>query len=141
MAALKSQGSGFWLRDNASPQAYSEVPDVVSVSGPDGTSSEIDVTALDDTAKNFLVGLPDSGSISLEMIWGGEPSPQTNQNLLRAAWTSQALQSGQVRLSDSPQTKYQFSFYVMGWALSGLEPDGAAKATVTCRITGAVTVV
>jgi hypothetical protein len=139
--ALKSQGSGFWLSDLASPEVFTEVPDVVSVSGPDGSSSEIDVTALDSIAKLFLVGLPDSGSIQLEMIWGGEPSPQTNQNLLRAAWTSQALQMGQVRLSDSPQTKYQFSFYVMGWSLSGLEPDGAAKATVTCRITGAVTVV
>jgi hypothetical protein len=141
MAALKSQGSGFWLSDGASPEVYTEVPDVTSVTGPDGTSTEIDVTALDSTAKEFLVGLPDSGNITVEMIWGGEPSPQTNQNLLRTAWTSQSLQSGQVRLSDSPQTKYQFSFYVMGWSLSGLEPDGAARATVTCRITGAVTVV
>lgn len=141
MAALKSQGSGFWLGSGASPQVFTEVPDVVSVTGPDGSASEIDVTALDSTAKEFLIGLPDSGSVQVEMIWGGENSPQTNQELLRAAWQSQAVQTAQVRLSDSPQTKYQFDCYIMGWSLSGLEPDGAAHATITARITGAISVV
>jgi len=139
MAALKSQGVGIYLSDDASPEVFTEVPDVVSISGPDGSASEIDVTALDSTAKEFLMGLPDEGTVSLDLIWGGETS-NTQQVALRTARANQTQKNFQIKLTDSPQSTYQFNAYVTGWSLTA-GVDDAVKATVTLRITGAVSVV
>jgi len=138
MAALKSQGVGCFLYDTTvSPNAYTEIPDVVSISGPDGSASEIDVTALDSTAREFLMGLPDEGNVGLELIWGGETS-NAIQVQLRSARANQTLKTFQIRLTDSPQSTYTFTAYVTGWSLSaGI--DDAVKCSVTLRITGAVT--
>ena len=136
MAAIKSQGVGIFLLGTASPQVYAEVPDVVSISGPTGTAGEIDVTALDSTAREFLISLPDEGSVDLELIWGGKTS-NVAQNALRTARANQTLNTFQIRLSDSPQTKYTFTAYVTGWALSA-GVDDAVKASVSLRITGPV---
>lgn len=138
MAALKSQGVGIFLLDTStSPNAYNEIPDCVSISGPDGSASEIDVTALDSTAREFLMGLPDEGNVGLELIWGGETS-NAQQVALRTARATQTLKTFQIRLTDSPQSTYTFTAYVTGWSLSaGI--DDAVKCSVTLRITGAVT--
>lgn len=139
MAALKSQGVGIYISDTSSPEAYNEIPDVVSITGPDGSATEIDVTALDSTAKEFLMGLPDEGTVQLEMIWGGETS-NTYQVALRTARASQTLKYFRILLTDSPRSTYQFSAYVTGWSLSA-GVDDAVKANATLRITGAVSVV
>jgi hypothetical protein len=134
--ALKSQGVGFFLYQDDSPETYVEVPDIMSISGPDGSASEIDVTTLDATAKQWLMGLPDEGTISLEAVWGGESS-NTQQVALRTARANQSLKKGQIRLTDSPRSTYQFQFYCTGWSLSA-GVDDAVKCTITLRITGAV---
>jgi hypothetical protein len=137
MAALKSQGVGIFLSDKASPEVYTEIPDVMSISGPDGSASEIDVTCLDSTAKEWLMGLPDEGTVSLELIWGGETG-NTQQVALRTARANQSVENFQIKLTDSPQSVYAFQGYVTGWSLSA-GVDDAVKCNVTIRITGAVT--
>lgn len=139
MAALKSQGCGIFLSDDASPEVFTEVPDVMSITGPDGSASEIDVTALDSVAKEWLMGLPDEGTIGLDLVWGGETN-NTQQVALRTARANQSIKHFQIKLTDSPQSTYDFQAYVTGWSLS-LGVDDAVKATVTLRITGAVSVV
>lgn len=137
MAALKSQGVGFFrFSANVSPNAYTEVPDVVSITGPDGSATEIDVTALDSAAKEFLMGLPDEGTVQLELIWGGETG-NAEQVALRTARANQTSNTYQIRLTDSPRSTYQFTAYVTGWSLSA-GVDDAVKCNVTLRITGAV---
>ena len=138
MAALKSQGCLIGLWDgSASPTTYPEIPDVMSITGPDGSAAEIDVTCLDSTAKEWLMGLPDEGTVSLEMVWGGE-TDNAIQRQLRTARATQTLSYFQIRLTDSPQSTYTFTAYVTGWSLS-LGVDDVVKASVTLRITGAVT--
>ena len=83
------------------------------------------------------MGLPDEGSVDIEMIWGGKTS-NTVQNDVRTSRADQTLRTYQIRLSDSPQTKYTFSAFCTGWALSA-GVDDAVKASVSLRITGAVT--
>ena len=57
MANLKSQGCGIRIFDTtASPNAYAEIGQVISISGPDGSASEIDVTNLASSAKEFVIG-------------------------------------------------------------------------------------
>ena len=138
MAALKSQGMGIYLLDTAvSPNAYNEIPKIDSISGPDGSASEINTTALDSSAAEFVMGLPDEGNVTLEMFWQGENS-NTQQVALRTARANQTLKTFQIRLTDSPESTYTFTAYVTGWSLSG-GIDDAIKVSVTLRISGSVT--
>src|SRR5210317_45028 len=96
MANLLSQGSGIWLSDDASPEVYTEVAQVVSLSGPDGSAAEINVTALDSTAAEFVMGLPDEGNVSVEVIY--DPT-DTNHTALYNARAAQSLKHFQIRLT------------------------------------------
>ena len=136
MAALKSQGTtvGICLAAT-SPLVFATISQVVSFSGPDGSASEIDITALDSAAKEFIMGLPDEGSISLECIH--DPDDTTHETL-RSARASQALVEVLITLTNSPATTYQMQAYCMGFTLSA-GVDDKVGATYSLRITGAVT--
>ena len=133
--SLKSQGAGLFMSDLASPEVYTEITGIVSVQGPDGSASEIDTTALSDTAKTYSMGLPDEGTLTIEAIH--DPS-NTQHEALRAARAAQTLQNFSLRLSDSPQTQYNFSAFVPSFSLSA-GVDDVVKASYTLRISGAVT--
>ena len=138
MAALKSQGSSVsHLDTTVSPNAYSVIPDCTSISGPSGSAAIIDTTALDSTAKEKIMGLPDEGQVTLDLIWGGETSNAV-QKALRTARAAQTLETFKITLTDSPQSTYTFTAYVTGWSLS-TGVDDVTKASVTVEITGAVT--
>ena len=135
MAALKSQGTQVAVCEAAtSPLVFAPITQVVSWSGPDGAASEIDVTAIDSAAKEFIMGLPDEGSLSLECIH--DPN-ETSHETLRAARANQTLMTFQISLTDSPQTTYTVDGYVLGFTLSA-GVDDKVGATYNIRLTGAV---
>jgi len=138
MANLLSQGSSIWRMDTSvSPNAYSEIGQVMSISGPDGSASEIDVSNLASTAKEFVIGLPDNGSVSLEVSFD-YASATANHDTLITSRTAQTLDTFQIRLSDSPQTTMTFTAYVTQFSLS-LGVDDKVGATFGLRISGGVT--
>ena len=137
MSNLLSQGTGIYISDLASPEVFTEIGQVMTISGPDGSASEIDVTNLSSTAKEFVIGLPDEGSVSLEVSFDYAGSVQ--HDTLHAARISQVLQHFQIRLSDSPRTTIDFQAYVTQFSLS-LGVDDKVQATFGLRITGAATI-
>ena len=139
MANLLSQGTGIYINDlTESPVTFQEIGQVMTISGPDGTASEIDVTNLASTAKEFVIGLPDEGSVSMEVSFDYQ-SATAKHDTLHAARVSQVLQTFEIRLSDSPRTVIAFSAYVTGFSLS-LGVDDKVGANFTLRITGAATI-
>ena len=140
MANLLSQGTGIFINNlTASPVAFEEIGQVMTISGPDGSASEIDVTNLASAAKEFVIGLPDEGSVQLSCSFDYNASPSINHDTLHAARVSQILQTFEIRLSDSPATVIAFSAYVTGFSLS-LGVDDKVGANFTLRITGAATI-
>jgi len=139
MANLKSQGCSIWQLDTAvSPNAYAQIGQVVSISGPDGTTGEIDVTNLSSTAKEFVASLPDYGSVSLEVVWDHATTSTNHDNL----WTDFAAQTTgtyQIRLSDSPQTTMTFTAFPNQFSTS-LGVDDKVTANIGLRITASVTI-
>ena len=98
MANLLSQGTGIYLNDlTASPVAFAEIGQVMTISGPDGSASEIDVTNLASSAKEFVIGLPDEGSVSMEVSFDYQ-SATAMHDKLHTARNSQVLQSCEIRL-------------------------------------------
>ena len=140
MANLLSQGTGIYISNLASPEVWSEIGQVMSISGPDGSASEIDVTNLASTGKEFVIGLPDNGNVSLECSFD-HASATANHDTLVAARNAvpQVLQHFQLRLSDSPRTTLDFQAYVTQFSLS-LGVDDKVGATFGLRISGGFTI-
>ena len=62
MGNITSQGTTIGIGDAASREIFTTIPQVTSMSGPDGSATEINVTNLSSTAQEFILGLKDEGS-------------------------------------------------------------------------------
>ncbi len=138
MANLKSQGTTIARLDTtSSPQAYQTIGQVVSISGPTGTTGEIDVTSLASTAKEFIASLPDWGECSLEVIFDQATTANRHQELWDD-FSDQGTETFRINLTDSPNTTFTFTAFVNAFQLS-VGVDDKVGATVGLRITSSVT--
>jgi len=135
-SALETQGVLIQRGDNASPNVWSAIPEIVSFDGPGGSASEIDVSDLDSTAREFRMGLKDEGDFSFEMMY--LPN-NTVHSGLQDDRTNRTLRNFRVVLTDSPQSTMTFTAYVREFSVSG-GVDDVIRASVTLRISGAVTI-
>lgn len=132
--AISSQGTVISVSTDEG-LTYIDVAEVVSFSGPDGTTNEIDVTHLGSDAKEYLLGLPDEGNFTFDVNFiPANASQQTVQGLRmsreRADW--------RVTFADTDNTEIDFEAFVSGFSIEG-EQDDKLSGSVTLRITGPVT--
>lgn len=133
--ALETQGVVIKRGDGASPEVFTAIGSVTSVEGPGGEASEIDVTTLSSTAKEFIIGLKDEGTVTLNLNLDTSNTPQTG---LRTDRDNGTLRNFELDLTDSPVTTLSFSAYVKSFSIS-VQPDSKIEASVSLRISGAVT--
>jgi hypothetical protein len=140
--AIETQGTRvYWSTStvvSTSTEAF--VAAVVDLSGPNSQGSEIDITTFDSTAKEFLMGLKDEGSISINII---RDTSSTGQGRLIS---DQAARNQRMLTIDFSTLVMEAS--VIGSRLAGLAyvqsfsytagADDAVKAAVNFRITGAI---
>lgn len=133
--AIKSQGVKLQSGDGGSPEVFLDRCDITSIDGPGGEAAEIDVTHLCSTAKEFLIGLPDEGNITLE---GNLVPTDTGQTRLRTDRVNATKRNYKIILTDSPATMITFAAYVKGFKISA-GVDTQVKVSITLRVTGALT--
>ncbi len=135
-SALASQGMTIGISNTTdSPGEYDLITEVSELSGPGGQAAEIDVTDLSSTAKEFRMGLQDEGQLTMSLNW----IPTNTQHAeLRTQRTNGTLTYFELTFTDSPVTKWRFSAFVLGLELSN-SVDDVTKASVTLRISGAIT--
>lgn len=136
-SALESQGVTIGVGDAASPEVYTTITEVTEITGPDGSASEIDVTDLSSSAKEYKRGLPDNGSVSFTLMY--IPS-DTQHAQLRSDFDSSTEQARNYRITftDSPATTWTFSAYVSTFSISN-SIDGSLTASVALRVKGVIT--
>lgn len=132
--AIESQGVIFAVSIGSSPTSFANVGNVVNITGPGGSASVIDVTNLDSTAKEKLMGLPDEGQITLELNYDPDNTQHAN---LRNARKNRTRCEGRITLTDSTATVLTFFFYVLGFQMR-VAVDQAVKANLTLEIDGPV---
>ena len=127
--AITSQGSSLSI-------GGSEIANIVSFTGFDGESAEIDVTNLQSTAKEYLLGLTDGGgSFSLEI----HPEyGDVGQDALRAAEVSGASSSFILTLSDN--TTVTFTALVKNAHNLNGSVDSALSGNCSLKVTGPLTI-
>lgn len=131
--AIESQGFLFQIGNEDSPLTYTQVKGVNSFNGFDGQAAEIDVTTLQSTAKEYLMGLQDFGSFSIETNF---LSADSGQDKMRAAKDSREVQDFKITFSDASIATFQG--YVTSAPVSGAV-DGKVDGSFAIRITGDVT--
>ena len=134
-SALESQGMLLQSGDGASPEVFTTIPEITDIGGPDGSATEIDTTDLSSTAKEFKIGLKDEGQVSITMTY---IPANTVHSALRTDRNNRTLRNFKLKFTDSPNTVWSFSAYVLGFSVTNAV-DGATQASVTLRISGAIT--
>ncbi len=129
MAAIQAQGTTITFHNGT---AHVAVGGVQTFSGFDGESTEIDITTLASTAKEFDIGLEDFGGFSLTVIYDGS---DVGQAAIMAAMTASATREVVVTLSDSSVAT--FDVVVKSFSKEG-SVDGVVTGTINMKITGAV---
>jgi hypothetical protein len=111
-------------------KTMSTIGEVAGVSGFDGVADEIDVTNLQSTAKEFLIGLQDFGNLTMEVNLANTDVGQIKLRNLKAAAT---IGYFAITLSDTKVSA--FAALVRSFTFSNPQND-AARGSVQLRITG-----
>ena len=135
MGVFRGAGTVFSRGDGASPEVFTAVGDVVSISGPAITKDEIETTALDSTAKEFIGALDDPGELTMELNW----NPQDVGHVgLRVDAEGNTVKNYRVVWNDVSSTQVDFAGEVMEFTLN-TEPNDAVKGSVRVKVRGALT--
>ncbi len=135
MGVFRGAGTVLSRGDAASPEVFTAIADVISISGPAITKDEIEVTALDSSAKEFIGALDDPGELTLELNWNPQDSEHVN---LRADAEGNTVRNYRVVWSDVSNTTVDITGEVMEFSLN-TEPNDAVKGSVRIKVSGALT--
>lgn len=131
--ALKSQGATIARRSVDSPVTFTTVANIttISLSGPE--AGEIDVTDLSSTAKEFLQGLEDPGTCTINGFYN---SQNTQHQAMRDAIGGSTTSRYRITLSNGAQI--EFDALVQNMPLD-IAVDGAVEMSMTLKISGDIT--
>jgi hypothetical protein len=134
--AVLGAGSSLQLLDTTvSPNAYVTIAEVLTC-GPIGYSTtEVDVTNLDSTAKEYITGLQDGNQVEFEVNW---LAGNTQQEQLRDAGTT-AQQLKMIWSGTSPQTTATFTLAAISFSRGETTPESQQTGTIGGRISGSIT--
>lgn len=134
---LNVDASGFTAYTSggtATPNAWTLISNVRSFSNLDGgSSSEIDVTNLSSTAKEYRLGLVDSGTLTMEL---DQDNADAGYLALRTNKNSGTQKNFRIKLPNTNTAT--FAAFVKKLDAAG-SVDGVMKSSAELRITGAVT--
>ena len=120
----------------ASTASANAIGSVTGFNGPGGSAAIIDVTHLGSTAKEKMMGLPDEGQFSFDLLLDSADAVQTR---LRADRVTRSLRKVVIKLNDSTddktKTKILFDAYCTNFSITG-SVDDVIKASVQLEITG-----
>lgn len=130
--AMRTQGCSLRRGDGGTPEVFSAIGEIQTFTGPGGTANEIDITSLESTAKEFLVGLPNEGDFTFK---GNFVPTNAGQIGLRNDRASGVLRNFKLYLTDAGPTTYTFAARVMQFSIDA-GVDDAVRLNVSLKISG-----
>ena len=119
----------------ATPVTYTEILEVKSFNPGGASVSDIDVTDLKSTAKEFRPGLVDNGEFSMDINY---LSTDAGQAALKTCFEASKVKA--FKVTDPAGKIYTFLAYVKNFpAIPSGAVDGVLLGNITLRISGAVT--
>lgn len=130
---VDSTGLVYTSGGTATPVTWTQVMEIKSFSGFDGSASEVDITNLDSTAKEFRLGLQDFGSFKVEL---NVVHADAGQAACAAAMAAGTVKNFKVTLPNAEVGT--FSGLVKSMPAQG-GVDATFTGSMDIRITGSVT--
>jgi hypothetical protein len=116
------------------PKTMTSLGDVRAIGpGFDGEASEIDVTSLSSTAKEYLLGLQDFGNVRVGLFLPA--GADAGHARLRALKESAAVEAFSIQTASGQITA--FMALVKSFSFDEISPDGALQGSVNLRVTNA----
>lgn len=133
--AVVSKGTKFKRGDGESNEVFTALSEINSLTMPSRTRAPIDVTDLDSTIKEFVMGMRDSGQVTVNMNFTRAAYLQMNTD-----FESDTAVNYQIVFPDTGETTIDFAGYVqeLGGDVPG--PDEKITVPVTIKVTGDITV-
>lgn len=129
MAVINAQDTTFTFNGQT-------VGGIISFSGFDGEATDIDITTLASTAKEYRQGLQDFGNFSIELF---RDQNDAGQAAISTALAAQSTVTCVLTLPDDVALNVAtFSAYAKSMDLTG-SVDEVARGTVNMKVTGSVT--
>jgi hypothetical protein len=136
--AILANGAKFQRGDSATPtEAFTDIPEVVSVTTGAGTAPDIDVSHLGSIAREKRAGLPDYGQMTAVMNY---VQGNAVQIAMEAEAGTNVQRNYRIVFPDTTHGRL-FSLNLKTFALSGFAVDGKIEATATFSVSGKPTVV
>ena len=139
MAYIRSQGC-YLAKENTStsPISWDTIGQVTDISGPDGSTSQVEVTHLLSTGKEYVAGLADFGQFQFTVQWD-HATTSTQHAALYDDFVAGTTDNYRLYFSDSPQTILAATGFPSGYSLS-LGVDQPVQANISIKISGAPTI-
>ncbi|MDD2728173.1 phage tail tube protein [Malikia sp.] len=129
---LNTVGKTITASGTATPVTWTQLANLKSFSGVDGSAADIEVTNLDSTAKEFISGISNAGQFSFEIDYDGS---NAGHIALRSKQSSRA--TSQFKLVLPNAQAITFAAYVKKFPIQG-GIDQIVRTSVSVQITGAV---
>jgi hypothetical protein len=133
-SAFATAGTDLQVEINS---VFTPIEGVEGLDGPTGSKEQIEVTALKDTAKKFVAGMPDYGEVTFNLYW--DPAEAAHQYLLTSYQTANKTEKWKIVASDAGAATATFDGQVTGFKWS-FQKGSAAMVAVTIKVSGNVTV-
>lgn len=137
--ALLGYGSSFQIQSASSPDVFTELQEVISITPPSATLDQIDVSHMTspNRRREFISGMTDSGECSLEMNWvPGSASDDILFDLLSLGVGVSRLRA--MRITYPNGVTDSFSGELTGYE-PAVQVDDKMTITVTFKVTGDIT--
>jgi len=133
--AIETQGCKFFWSTSTAQSTAQEVGEVVDFGGPGGAAGVIDVTHLQSTAKEKMIGLRDEGQFTMTLNYN---PTNTGQIALVSDRASRTKRKALLKFSDTATSCAVFDGYCLQFSVNGAADDKIV-ANAAIEITGAVT--
>ena len=132
--SFKGVGTILERGDGASPEVFTAIAKIVSVSGPEESKDELDDTTLDSAGgyKEFVSGLKDGGSMTLALNYN---PADTGQAALQTDYAAGTKQNYRLTWPSSPPRIVTVLAEVFSFS-KNTEAASLVTADVTLRISG-----
>ncbi len=134
--AVLGKGATLQLSNDASPEVYTTIGEVLRCGPIGSTNPEVDVTNLSSTAREYIAGLPDGNTVDFSVNW---IAGNTQQSSLRTKQAAGGNANLKMTWLTSPNTVATFTIAVLQFELDETTPDVQVTATISGRVTGTIT--
>jgi len=150
MATLKTQGTELYILDSTNSGAEVEkIGNVTGFSGVGGTAGEINTTNFDSTAQEFVAGLKDNGTVSVNIDWDPADASHVSLDALVGGSNVRFLVACSEAATDptyssdytlpTDRTTLDFNGSVLSFQKDA-GTDDVWRGTLQIRVSGAITI-